>query len=41
MNNDVQTVAINLSAFLTKWFTEHTRGLDREFCVHLRKLGIR
>jgi hemerythrin len=40
-NRDVRSIAIDLSAFLTKWFTEHTLGLDREFCMQLRKLGIR
>lgn len=41
IDTDARTVAINLSGFLTMWFTEHTVGLDREFCGHLRKLGIR
>jgi hemerythrin len=40
-DGDVRSIAVDLSAFLTTWFTEHTMGLDRTFCVHLRKIGIR
>jgi hemerythrin len=40
-NGEIRLIAIDLSAFLTHWFTDHTLGLDREFCSHLRKLGIR
>lgn len=34
-------VAYDVNAFLLTWFTDHILGLDREFCVHLRNLGIR
>lgn len=33
--------AFELNAFLIHWFSDHILGLDRDFCEHLRKIGIR
>ena len=34
-------IAFELNTFLIRWFTDHILGLDRDFCAHLRKIGIR
>jgi|WetSurMetagenome_2_1015567.scaffolds.fasta_scaffold498106_2 hemerythrin len=41
LKQDIHELAIDLNVFLIKWFTEHTIGMDREFCAELRKLGVR
>lgn len=40
-HNDARELAYDLNTFLLKWFSDHILGLDREFCSHLRRIGIR
>jgi hemerythrin len=39
--SDARELAFDLNAFLLRWFSDHILGLDREFCLHLRRIGIR
>jgi hemerythrin len=34
-------LAYDLNTFLLGWFTDHILGRDRDYCEHLRKIGIR